>query len=113
MRQLGLKVALAAKFREGNLFLVDSLALEEPKTRVFSDLMKEHGWLQKGKRVLMVAEGYKRDDLDNNLDRGYKNVENVHLLPSQGANVYDIVKSDYLVLSHEGLMQLIDRICRI
>jgi large subunit ribosomal protein L4 len=112
LRQLGLKVALAAKFREGNLFLVDALELQEPKTRLFADLMKEHGWMGGQKRVLLVGEGQRRADLDGNLDRGYKNVENVHLLPSQGANVYDIVKADYLVLSHEGLMQLVERICR-
>ena len=92
--------------------MVDSLSMESPKTSLFYKLMKEHGWAKNHKKVLMVAEGYKALDLDDNLAKSLKNVPNTHLLPSQGANVYDIVKSDYLVISEEGLKQLIQRITK-
>ena len=98
VRALGLKHALSAKVAAGELVIVDSLNIAEGKTSVVAKAVKENGW----KRVLVI-DG---DEVNENFARAARNLEGVDVLPSMGANVYDILRRDTLVLTRAGVEAL-------
>ena len=81
-------MALADKFKAGQIFVVDGLQMDEIKTKHFTDILKK----LELDDVLIVTE--KRDE---NLEKSSRNVRNVKLLRAEGLNVYDI-------LTHESLL---------
>ncbi len=97
-RRLGLKHALSAKAREGNLIVLEAAQLAEAKTKTLSAKVKELGW----KRALVIDGA----DLDDNFARAARNIEGLDVLPSMGANVYDILKRDTLVITKAGIEAL-------
>ena len=97
-RALGLKHALSAKAMGGNLVVLDSLEMKEGKTAILAKAAKELGW----KRVLIIDGA----DVNENFARAAANIEGIDVLPSMGANVYDILKRDTLVLTKAGVEAL-------
>ena len=97
-RKLGLKHALSSKAREGNLVVLESCAMEEAKTKVLAKAAKQLGW----KRVLVIDGA----EVDGNFARAAANLPGVDVLPSIGANVYDILKRDTLVITKAGVEAL-------
>jgi large subunit ribosomal protein L4 len=98
VRRLALRSALSSKFAEGKLVVLDDLKLEEPRTKVLAERLKKFGW----RSVLFVGGS----ELDPNFARAAANLPSVDVLPEQGANVYDILRRDVLVLSRDALEQL-------
>ena len=98
VRALGLKHALSAKVAAGELVIVDSLNIAEGKTSVVAKAVKENGW----KRVLVIDGA----EVNENFARAARNLEGVDVLPSIGANVYDILRRDTLVLTRAGVEAL-------
>ena len=98
VRALGLKHALSAKVAAGELVIVDSLNIAEAKTSVVAKAVKENGW----KRVLVIDGA----EVNENFARAARNLEGVDVLPSMGANVYDILRRDTLVLTRAGVEAL-------
>ncbi|MDO5703496.1 MAG: 50S ribosomal protein L4 [Paracoccus sp. (in: a-proteobacteria)] len=98
VRALGLKHALSAKANAGELVIVETLDLNEAKTAVVAKAVKDNGW----KRVLII-DG---TEVNENFARAARNVEGVDVLPSMGANVYDILRRDTLVLTRAGVEAL-------
>ena len=98
VRALGLKHALSAKVAAGELVIVDSLNLAEAKTAAVAKAVKENGW----KRVLVIDGA----EVNENFARAARNLEGVDVLPSMGANVYDILRRDTLVLTRAGVEAL-------
>lgn len=98
VRALGLKHALSAKVAAGELVIVDSLNIAEGKTSVVAKAVKENGW----KRVLVIDGA----EVNENFARAARNLEGVDVLPSMGANVYDILRRDTLVLTRAGVEAL-------
>jgi len=98
VRALGLKHALSAKFAAGELVIVDSLNIADAKTSAVAKAVKENGW----KRVLVI-DGV---EVNENFARAARNLEGVDVLPSMGANVYDILRRDTLVLTRAGVEAL-------
>ena len=97
-RKLGLKHALSSKARDGNLVVLDSCAMDEAKTKVLAKAAKELGW----KRVLVIDGA----EVDANFAKAAGNLAGVDVLPSIGANVYDILKRDTLVITRAGVEAL-------
>lgn len=97
-RALGLKHALSAKAGSGNLVILDSIAMAEAKTSFLAKAAKELGW----KRVLIIDGA----DVDANFARAAANIEGIDVLPTIGANVYDILKRDTLVITKAGIEAL-------
>ncbi|WP_375262016.1 50S ribosomal protein L4 [Palleronia sp.] len=97
-RQLGLKHALSSKAREGNLIVIESADLAEAKTKALASKVKELGW----KRALVI-DG---QSVNENFAKAARNLEGVDVLPSMGANVYDILKRDTLVITKAGIEAL-------
>ncbi|MDH5528680.1 MAG: 50S ribosomal protein L4 [Paracoccaceae bacterium] len=97
-RALGLKHALSSKAGSGNLVILDGLELKEGKTAFLAKAAKELGW----KRVLIIDGA----DVNENFARAARNIEGIDVLPSMGANVYDILKRDTLVITKAGVAAL-------
>ncbi|MEL6481779.1 MAG: 50S ribosomal protein L4 [Pseudomonadota bacterium] len=95
VRALGLKMALSAKAKAGEIVVIDEAKLAEAKTRQLAQKVDSLGW-----KTALVIDG---TELDTNFERAARNLDSVHLLPGEGANVYDILKNQTLVLTKAGL----------
>ncbi|TBX24698.1 50S ribosomal protein L4 [Nioella sediminis] len=97
-RKLGLRHALSAKAAAGELVVLDSIALDAPKTSALARQVKELGW----KRALIIDGA----SVDENFAKAARNIEGLDVLPTMGANVYDILKRDTLVITKAGVEAL-------
>ena len=98
VRRLGLKTALSAKQSEGKLIVIERAAIEEGKTKRLVQRLAALGW-----NSVLILDG---PQLDANFARAAKNLPGVDLLPQQGANVYDILRRDLLVLTEDAVRHL-------
>ena len=97
-RSLGLRHALSAKAKAGELVILDAATLAEAKTANLAKMKSELGW----KRVLIIDGAA----VNENFAAAARNLEGVDVLPSIGANVYDILKRDTLVITRAGVEAL-------
>ncbi len=97
-RKLGLKHALSAKAGAGELIVIETAALPEAKTKLLAAALSNLGW----KRVLVI-DG---PEVNENFARAAQNIEGIDVLPSVGANVYDILRRDTLVLTRAAVEAL-------
>ncbi len=97
-RALGLKHALSSKVATGNLVVLDSADMAEGKTRLLAKAARELGW----KKVLVIDGA----EVNANFARAARNIEGIDVLPSMGANVYDILKRETLVLTKAAVEAL-------
>lgn len=102
VRALGLKHALSAKMKAGDLIVLDSAKLESGKTK---DLMAAMTKLGLGKTLLIDGSV-----VDAGLARAARNIQGLDVLPCQGANVYDILRRDRLVLTTAAVTALEERL---
>ena len=96
-RKLGLKHALSAKAKAGELVVIDTTKTDG-KTATVAKAMKNLGW----KRALVIDGA----EVDADFARAARNIDGLDVLPSIGANVYDILKRDTLVLTKAGVEAL-------
>ncbi|MDF0602185.1 50S ribosomal protein L4 [Psychromarinibacter sp. C21-152] len=96
-RKLGLKHALSAKAKEGALVVLDEAAAEG-KTAALAKQVANLGW----KRALVIDGA----EINEGFARAAANIEGLDVLPSVGANVYDILKRDTLVITKAGVEAL-------
>ena len=97
IRVLGLKMALSSHAKAGSLIILDELSGE--KTR---DLTAKFDKLGFGKLALVI-DG---DAVENGFALAARNLPQVNVLPAVGANVYDILKHDTLVLTRAAVEKL-------
>ncbi|KAB7613239.1 50S ribosomal protein L4 [Amylibacter sp. SFDW26] len=93
-RKLGLRHALSAKATAGELVILDAATLKDAKTKELAKTVKNLGW-----KKALVIDGA---EVDANFLLASRNIDGLDILPSQGANVYDILKSNTLVLTKAG-----------
>ncbi|WP_163848887.1 50S ribosomal protein L4 [Pseudooceanicola aestuarii] len=96
-RKLGLRHALSAKVKEGSLVIIES-AQSEGKTAALAKQVKDLGW----KRTLVIDGA----EVNEGFAKAAANIEGLDVLPSMGANVYDILRRDTLVLTKAGVEAL-------
>jgi large subunit ribosomal protein L4 len=99
VRALGLKMALSSKARDGNLVVVENLDLSEAKTKALKERL---GTLSLGRNALVI-DG---DALNVGFAQAAGNLREIDLLPAIGANVYDILNHDTLVLTRAAVETL-------
>jgi large subunit ribosomal protein L4 len=98
MRKLALKTALSAKAQEGKLLVLDAAIADSHKTKaLFAQLQGL------GVASALIIDGA---NLNENFARAVRNIPQIDLLPEQGANVYDILRRDTLVLTRNAVEQL-------
>ena len=98
IRALGLKMALSSKAKDG-LVVVDSLALTDAKTKSVKGHFDANGW--NGKVLIIGGE-----NVDDGFAKATRNLPGVDVLPAVGANVYDILNHDTLVLTKDAVEKL-------
>jgi large subunit ribosomal protein L4 len=98
VRKLAMKSALSAKQADGKLIVIDEATLKAPKTKELANRLGKLGWQD----VLLVGGA----EIDANFGRAAANIPHLDVLPSQGANVYDILRRDMLVLTKEAVQNL-------
>jgi len=97
-RALGLRHALSAKAGAGQLVVLDEAVVADGKTGVLAKMVKELGW----KRALVIDGA----EVNANFAQASANIDGLDVLSSMGANVYDILKRDTLVVTKAGLEAL-------
>ena len=102
VRRLALKSAISAKQKEGKLVIIDSAAMKGPKTRELAKQLEKLGWGR-----ALVIDGEK---VDENFAKAAANIIGIDVLPSGGANVYDILRRDTLVITQAGVDKLMERL---
>ncbi len=95
VRRLALRIALSNKVRDQQMTVLDSFALERIKTK---DFLKIIGDLQLEGRVLVVVDGK-----DEKVEKSARNIPWVKVLPTEGINVFDLLKYENLLLSRDGV----------
>ena len=99
VRALGLKIALSSKAKDGKLVVLDKLELKDGKTKALSAQLGKLGF---GSTALFI-DG---DAVDTNFRLASANLRSVNVLPAIGANVYDILNHDTLVLTRAAVEKL-------
>ena len=97
VRSLGLKHALSAKAKAGELVVIDA-AVSDGKTGLLAKMIENLGW----KRALIIDGAA----VNENFAQAARNIEGLDILPTMGANVFDILKRDTLVITKAGLEAL-------
>lgn len=97
-RALGLKHALSSKVGAGELVIIENAELENGKTKELAAAIKKLGWTK-----TLVIDGAA---VNEGFARAARNIDGIDVLPSMGANVYDILKSNTLVLTKAAVEAL-------
>ena len=99
VRVLGLKMALSAKAKDGSLIVIEALDVAEGKTKTLLGQLEALGF---GKKALVI-DG---EALNVSFAHASSNIRGINLLPAIGANVYDILNHDTLVLTRAAVEKL-------
>ena len=99
VRALGLKMALSSHAKAGSLIVMESLEVKDGKTKALAGDLAKLGF---GKTALVI-DG---DMVDASFVLAAGNLRQINVLPSAGANVYDILKHDTLVLTRAAVEKL-------
>ncbi|MDH3473228.1 MAG: 50S ribosomal protein L4 [Rhodospirillales bacterium] len=98
VRRLALKTALSAKAAEGKLVVIDSAVADNAKTKDLAAKLAKLGWSS-----ALVIDGAA---VDQGFARAINNLPGIDVLPQIGANVYDILRRDTLVLTKDAVQAL-------
>src|SRR5690242_18921811 len=98
VHRLALETALTAKQAEGKLVVLEKASVKAPKTKALAQQFEKLGW-----RSVLIIDG---PSVDENFARAARNIPEVDVLPQQGANVYDILRRDTLVLTRDAVQHL-------
>ncbi len=101
VRRLGLKSALSSKAKDGKLVILESVS-KDTKTKDLAVRFKKLGW-----GSVLIIDGA---EVSEGFARAARNILGVDVLPSQGANVYDILRRDTLVLTKDAVAKLEERL---
>jgi large subunit ribosomal protein L4 len=101
VRALALKNALSAKHKDGKL-VVWGETKASGKTKDLAAQFKKLGW-----GSVLVIDGA---EVNEQFAKAARNIPNVDVLPQQGANVYDILRRDTLVLTKGAMEHLVERL---
>jgi large subunit ribosomal protein L4 len=99
VRALGLKMALSSKVKDGTLIILDTLELKDAKTKALIAQIAKLGF----GNTTLVIDG---DEVNAGFALASSNIPKVNVLPAVGANVYDILKHETLVLTRAAVEKL-------
>jgi large subunit ribosomal protein L4 len=102
IRRLGLMSALSSKAKDGKLVVLDEAKIGKAKTKELAARIGKLGWSS-----ALIIDGA---TLDEGFARAARNIKGIDVLPTQGANVYDILRRDTLVLTKAAVASLQERL---
>lgn len=103
VRRAALRSVLSSKLQANQLTVVDKIELDAPKTKLFLETMKALG-LEAAKTVFITA------DRDETLRRSSRNLYRVLVLPTEGMNVYDLLRFERVVLLRDAVPKIHERL---
>jgi large subunit ribosomal protein L4 len=98
VRKLALKTALSSKQADGRLIVIDEAKIKTAKTKDLAKKLGKLGWTS-----ALIIDG---PTVDAGFLRAILNIPNLDVLPQQGANVYDILRRDTLILTKDAVQHL-------
>ncbi|PKM80570.1 MAG: 50S ribosomal protein L4 [Firmicutes bacterium HGW-Firmicutes-14] len=98
VKRLALKSALSSKVQNGNIIVLDGLAVVEPKTRDFAGIL---GNLKVDTKALVVTA-----DVDNNVVKSARNIPGVTPTHAGSLNVYDVLAHDKLIMTRDAVSRV-------
>jgi large subunit ribosomal protein L4 len=98
VRKLALKTALSVKQADGKLIILDGVDVKAPKTKDLATRFAKLGWSS-----VLLIDG---PAIDEKFAKAARNIPGIDVLPQQGANVYDILRRDTLVLTRAAVQHL-------
>ena len=98
VRKLALKTALSSKHADGRLIVIDEAKIKSAKTKELATKLRKLGWAS-----ALIIDG---PAVDAGFLRAAVNIPDVDVLPQQGANVYDILRRDTLILTKDAVQHL-------
>ena len=101
VRKLGLRVALSSKIRRGELLIIDSAEVDSSKT---SEVVKKISAFNNNSLVFIGDKEFDK------LSLAVRNIPNVDVLEQVGANVYDIIRHDEVVITKKAIKELEERL---
>jgi large subunit ribosomal protein L4 len=101
-RRTGLQAALATKYREGVLYVVDDIKLPEMKTKRMLEFLAR---LQMGTSVLVVIS-----EVNERIEKSSRNLPGVKVLRCEGLNVYDLLHYRQVLFTQEALQKITERL---
>lgn len=101
IRKLGLKLALSAKFQSGDLIVINNFSSDTHKTKDINVFREKIG----AKKVLIIDKV-----ISDNLKKASSNLHDMDVLPQVGANVYDIMRKEKIVLTVGAIKALEERL---
>jgi large subunit ribosomal protein L4 len=101
MMRGALRSALSDRVKAGRFMVVDEFKLADAKTKKFAEMMNKGFKLEK---VLIV------DDKNENLERSGRNIPRTRILRSEGLNVYDIVRHEWILMTKKAVETITSRL---
>lgn len=98
VRKIGLRSALSSKLKAGNLHIVNEAKSEDGKSKSLANSLKKLGCVS----VLIIDA----NDFDPSFVRAARNLIGIDMLLEQGANVYDILRKESLIITQSALERL-------
>lgn len=102
VKQLAMKSALSSKAKEGKLIILDKAEAKSHKTKPMALALEKLGL-----NSAVIVGGA---EVEVNFARATANIPLIDVLPSAGANVYDILRRDVLVLTKDAVEALTERL---
>ena len=102
IRKLALRMALSSKAKNGKIIVLDDVTAKTHKTKDMANALTKLGL-----KSAVIVSG---DVVDANFARATANIPMIDVVPSQGANVYDILRRDTLVLSKDAVKNLTEKL---
>lgn len=102
IRKLAMKMALSSKAAQGKLIILDDATAKSHKTKSMAEALKK---MEISSAVIVGGK-----EIDANFARATANIPLIDVLPSQGANVYDILRRDTLVLTKDAVNDITEKL---
>lgn len=99
MKKVALYKALTMKLSDGEIFLIDSLAMEKPKTKEMVNAMKKLGLTDK--TVLLVTAAK-----DNNVFLSARNIPTMGVIDVADLNAYHVACYDVILFTLDAMIKL-------
>jgi large subunit ribosomal protein L4 len=100
VRRLAVKCALADKFQNDNVFVIDAINLETPKTKQMIGIMEKLGIVKEEKTLVVL------DAANENVLLSARNIPRVNVCVWDTLNTYDILWHDKLLVTQEALEKI-------
>ena len=97
MKRVAMKSALTSKVQENQMVVLETLALEAPKTKQMVEILKAFD----AKKTLIVT-----GESNEVLYKSARNIADVQIMPVNNINVYDLLKFEKLIITKDAVSKI-------